>query len=114
MTNTPFPTRLDDCSKMVAAIRWGMVIGAAIAAVVIILDGRPGGIAGWWPDGVPGRPTLATQTLQPVPESRESPAPEPAARGRNMVAPDDGRAGVGPAAWRGGASGLFARPRRQP
>ena len=118
MTNFPFPTKLDACSKMVTAIRWGMLIGATIAALVIALDGRPGGLASWWWDGVRGRAVEAMQGAPLPPEGRAGdrtlPPPDPTASDRKMTERDDGRAGFGPAAWRGGASGLFAHPRRQP
>lgn len=118
MTNFPFPTKLDACSKMVAAIRWGMLIGATIAALVIALDGRPGGIAAWWPDGLQGGAAQATHGAPLPPEGRTGdralPTSDPASSGRKTTDRDDGRAGFGPAAWRGGASGLFAQPRRHP
>ena len=118
MTNLPFPTKLDACSKMVAAIRWGMLIGAAIAALVIALDGRPGGLAAWWPEGVQGEAAHATQGAPIPPEGRAveraPPTPDPAASGRKISDRDDERAGFGPPAWRGGARGLFAQPRKHP
>lgn len=125
MTNFPFPTKLDACSKMVAAIRWGMLIGATIAALVIALDGRPGGLAAWWPDGLQGGAAQATHGAPLPPEGapvppegragdRALPTSDPAASGRKITERDEGRAGLGPAGWSGGASGLFAQPRRQP